>query len=67
MLLKNVSFGVYYPGTSFLHRLQARTKLLAMLICLGALVIDQLFFTGNFVPYLMAVLLVTCGVAVSGI
>lgn len=67
MLLKNVSFGVYYPGTSFLHRLQARTKLLAMLMCLAALVIDQFFFYGHFAPYLMALFLVVCGVACSGI
>ena len=67
MLLKNVSFGVYYPGTSFLHRLQARTKLLAMLMCLASLLIDQFFFAGNFAPYLMALFLVVCGVACSGI
>ncbi len=67
MLFKNVSFGIYYPGTSLLHRLQARTKLLVLLMCLVALVIDQVFFKGNFVPYLMALLLVMCGVTVSGI
>lgn len=67
MLLKNVSFGVYYPGTSFLHRLQARTKLLALLLCLVALLMDQFFFAGNFAPYLMALGLVVCGVFCSGI
>jgi energy-coupling factor transport system permease protein len=67
MLLKNVSFGVYYPGTSILHRLQARTKLLVMLMCLATLVIDQFFFAGNFTPYLMALFLVLCGVVCSGI
>lgn len=67
MLLKNVSFGVYYPGTSFLHRLQARTKLLALLMCLVALLLDQFFFVGNFAPYLLALLLVVGGVACSGI
>lgn len=67
MLLKNVSFGVYYPGTSFLHRLQARTKLLALSMFLAALVIDQFFFYWHFAPYLMALFLVCCGVAVSGI
>lgn len=67
MLLKNVSFGVYYPGTSLLHRLQARTKLLVMLMCLATLVIDQFFFAGKFAPYLMALFLVICGVACSGI
>ncbi|HEX7736316.1 MAG TPA: energy-coupling factor transporter transmembrane component T [Ktedonobacteraceae bacterium] len=67
MLLKNVSFGVYYPGTSFLHRLQARTKLLAMVMCLCALLIDQFFFYGHLAPYGMALLLIVCGVACSGI
>lgn len=67
MLLKNVSFGVYYPGTSLLHRLQARTKLLAILMCLVALVIDQFFRAGHFAPYLTALALVVCGVFYSGI
>lgn len=67
MLLKNVSFGVYYPGTSFLHRLQARTKLLSMLMCLIALVANQFFFYGHYPPYFMALFLVGCGMACSGI
>jgi energy-coupling factor transport system permease protein len=67
MLLRNVSFGVYYPGTSLLHRLQARTKLLAMLMCLATLLIDQFFFAGNFAPYLMALVVVVGGVICSGI
>jgi len=29
-VLKNLALGVYYPGDGFLHRLQARTKLLAL-------------------------------------
>jgi energy-coupling factor transport system permease protein len=67
MLLKNVTFGVYYPGTSFLHRLQARTKLLAILMCLVALLTDQFFFYRHFGPYLMALFLVVCGLAFSRI
>lgn len=67
MLLKNVSFGVYYPGTSILHRLQGRTKLLAMVMILGALLINQFFFYGHFAPYLMALLLVACGLVASRI
>lgn len=67
MLLKNVSFGVYYPGTSFLHRLQGRTKLLAVVMCLVALVVNQFFFYGHFITYFAALLLVACGIACSGI
>ncbi|HEY0755102.1 MAG TPA: energy-coupling factor transporter transmembrane component T [Ktedonobacteraceae bacterium] len=67
MLLKNVSLGAYYPGTSLLHRLQARTKLLVVLMCLGALLIDQFFFYGHIGPYLMALALILCGVAFSRI
>lgn len=67
MLLKNVSLGVYYPGTSFLHRLQARTKLLVIVCFILGLATDQFFFVGNFAPYLMALLLTCCGVIFSGI
>lgn len=66
MFLKNVSLGVYYPGTSLLHRLQARTKLLLMLMMVGALVVAGHSYW-DFTPYIVAFLLMLMGVACSGI
>lgn len=66
MLLKNVSLGIYYPGVSLLHRLQARTKLLTMLIFVTALVLAGRS-SWDFTPYLVAVALVICGIACSGV
>ncbi len=66
MLLKNISLGIYYPGVSLLHRLQARTKLLIMLIFVAALVLAERSYW-DFTPYLVAVILVICGIACSGI
>ena len=40
-MLRNISLGVYIPGTSLLHRLQARTKLIAMLLFVVALIISE--------------------------
>src|SRR5260370_478209 len=66
MLLKNISLGVSYPGSSLLHRLQARTKLLVLLIMVVALVIaGQVYW--DFMPYFVAFTLVLVGFACSGI
>lgn len=66
MFLKNISLGIYYPGASLLHRLQARTKLLSMLMLVVALVVaDHSYW--DFTPYLVAFLLVLYGVACSGV
>src|SRR5581483_1121647 len=66
MLLRNISLGMYYPGGSFLYRLQARTKLLIMLIFVVALIVAERSYW-DFTPYLVAVTLVICGIACSGI
>jgi energy-coupling factor transport system permease protein len=66
MLLKNISLGVYYPGNSLLHRLQARTKLILMVIMVvGVLAADRNYW--DFTPYAVAGFLVMCGVIFSGI
>lgn len=66
MFLKNVSLGMYYPGSSLLHRLQARTKLLLLLMIVAALVIADHFYW-DFTPYFVAFCLVLAGIACSGI
>src|ERR1051326_7017716 len=65
-MLNNLPLGVYVAGTSLLHRLQARTKLLLM----GWLVV--LLFLANrhawhFAPYLVTLAWLLLGVALSGI
>ena len=40
-MLRNISLGVYIPGTSLLHRLQARTKLIVMLFFVVALIVSE--------------------------
>ncbi|MGH2507174.1 MAG: energy-coupling factor transporter transmembrane component T family protein [Ktedonobacteraceae bacterium] len=66
MFLKNVSLGIYYPGSSLLHHLQARTKLLVMLVMVVVLVVADHFYW-DFTPYLVAFFLVLAGIACSGI
>lgn len=65
-MFKNISLGVYYPGNSLLHRLQARTKLLVMLWLVVVLVIAEQR-VWHFAPYGALVLLLVLGVAASGI
>ena len=65
-MLNNLPLGVYIPGTSMLHRLQARTKLLLI----GWLVI--LLFLANrqawhMAPYVVTLALLLVAVGLSGI
>ncbi|GAC1650835.1 MAG: hypothetical protein NVS4B12_21040 [Ktedonobacteraceae bacterium] len=65
-MLSNVSLGTYYPGKSLLHRLQARTKLLLLL-----LVVVSLTIAGqrewHFIPYIVLIALLAGSIACSGI
>jgi energy-coupling factor transport system permease protein len=65
-MLQQIALGVYYPGDSLLHRLQARTKLLV----LGGLSVALTIANQrewHFAPYIVAVALVCVGVWASGI
>ena len=71
-MLKNISLnnvsslGIYYPGNSILHRLQARTKLLVILFILVAYYIaDQRVW--HFIPYIVMGLLTLGAVWMSGV
>jgi len=65
-MLKNVSLRTYYPGKSLLHRLQARTKLLVLLI-----IAVSLPFAAqrewHFVPFIALVVLLGIAIACSNI
>ncbi len=65
-MLKNISLGTYYEGTSLLHRLQARTKLLALVgIAFWFFLANQ--HNWNFAPVLAATITVLTGIALSHI
>ncbi len=65
-MIRNISLGVYYPGHSLLHRLQARTKLLVMLwFVIIFLIANQRQW--HFAPYIVAIMLVLTAIALSGI
>lgn len=57
MALKDITLGQYYPGNSFLHRLDPRSKLLTSLIFMTCLLLSNKLF----------LLLVLLGVSVSGV
>lgn len=65
-MLKNISLGVYYPGNSLLHRLQARTKLFILFLLIICLTVANQR-QWHFAPYIVAVILLCAGVALSGI
>jgi len=44
MALKDITLGQYFPGNSFLHRLDPRSKLFASLIFMTCLLLSQKFF-----------------------
>jgi energy-coupling factor transport system permease protein len=65
-MFKNISLGMYFPGNSLLHRLQARTKLLVLLcIIIAILIANQRQW--HFAPYIVMGALLFLGVAFSGI
>ncbi len=61
-MLKDITLGQYFPGNSAIHRLDPRTKLIALIVY-----IIILFTAGNWISYgLVFLFLATC-IAVSGI
>ncbi|MBP8639972.1 MAG: energy-coupling factor transporter transmembrane protein EcfT [Oscillospiraceae bacterium] len=61
-MLKDITLGQYFPGNSFIHRLDPRTKLICTIIYIAAL-----FVAKSYVSYgILLLVLVTC-VAISKI
>lgn len=65
-MLRNISLGTYYPGKSLVHRLQARTKLLALL-CIALTVTIAAQRQWHFVPFIVLVVLLGISIWVSAI
>jgi len=65
-MFKNISFGVYYPGNSILHRLQARTKLLLLIWCTIFLTIAN-NHVWHFAPYIVLAAMIVLGTVLAGI
>lgn len=63
-MLKNISFGIYYPANSLLHRLQARTKLL-VLIWFAVFIYLANKNVWHFAPYIVLAVLVVLGTALA--
>src|SRR5579864_3537847 len=66
MLLKTVTLGVYYPGNSLIHHLQARTKLLALFWLVAALIVAS-HRQWHFAPYIAIVTLLSTGIILAKI
>jgi energy-coupling factor transport system permease protein len=65
-MLRNISLGVYYPGDSLVHRLQARTKLLLMAWIVVWLVVAHRFFW-HFAPTMVVLGFSFGGLLLAGI
>jgi energy-coupling factor transport system permease protein len=63
-MLKNISLGIYYPGNSFIHRLQARTKLLILCCVFSALLIANQR-QWHFAPYVAVAALALAGIVLA--
>ncbi|MGI5852133.1 MAG: CbiQ family ECF transporter T component, partial [Caldicoprobacterales bacterium] len=61
-MLKDITIGQYFPGRSFVHRLDPRVK-----IVISFLFIVLIFFVRTFVGYGFVFLFLAAIVAVSGI
>ena len=60
MALKDITLGQYFPGHSFVHKLDPRTKLLAVVLYIVAL-----FLAKSFVTYGIMFLLLAVSIAIS--
>ena len=58
--MKDVTFGQYYPATSFVHKMDARFKILATIAYIVAVFLVTPFHFLGFLACLVFVLLVTC-------
>jgi energy-coupling factor transport system permease protein len=65
-MFSRISMGVYYPGNSLLHRLQARTKLL-VIVWLAIVVAIANGQVWHFAPYIVVVGLLLLAIVLSGI
>jgi energy-coupling factor transport system permease protein len=61
-MLKDITLGQYFPGKSFIHRLDPRTKLIVLVVYIVAL-----FLCVNWVSYGLMFALLACFIAVSSI
>jgi energy-coupling factor transport system permease protein len=64
-MLRSIPLGIYNPGSSLLHRLQARTKLLVIITLVVALVIANRR-EWHFAPYIVAFTLIVIALLLSG-
>jgi len=65
-MFKNISLGIYYPGNSLLHRLQARTKLL-LLAWFTVYIVIANNFIWHFAPYIVLVIFSFTSMSLAGI
>jgi energy-coupling factor transport system permease protein len=65
-MFQNISLGIYYPGQSFLHKLQARTKLLVLFWVIASMAVANQR-RWHFAPYVVVVVLVCVAIALSGV
>lgn len=63
-MIRTIPLGVYFPGESILHRLQARTKLLILLWFMACVTIANNRFW-HFAPYIVFACIVAVGMVVS--
>ncbi len=65
-MIKNISLGIYFPGKSLLHQLQARTKLLVIFwLVIFLTIANQRQW--HFAPYIVVGALLIAAIALSGI
>src|SRR5579884_3402287 len=65
-MIRNISLGIYFPGKSILHRLQARTKLLVIFwLVIFLTIANQREW--HFAPYLVVGTLLVAAIALSSI
>ena len=61
-MIRDITLGQYYPGSSWVHRLDSRTKIIATLVYVAAI-----FVVPDFIGFAIAFLALAAVIAISGV
>ena len=61
-MIRDITLGQYYPGSSWVHRLDPRTKIIATLVYVAAI-----FVVPDFIGFAIAFLALAAVIVISGV
>lgn len=66
-MLNDITLGQYFPGTTIIHRLDARTKLIALLLYIIALFVAKAYVTYGILVFVLGIAVILSKIRVSAL